>query len=378
MPTCDTCFRMFKTRGTLAKHQRFYHEGKRVSDLLPAKFTLTFFINQVRQTLSCPVCKYKRDRCRDVRAIGNHFTKAHPAFKLFISYHCQWCNGYIDPAEIEVHAHAHAQNLAFGKPFSPPHPSITPEDGSLSFVHDCGHFVDDCPGCDGTNLPAIHPESSPASISIDLQDGDVDNLVNCDPPSSSPSAVVVPPSYRDILLRSSSPIPDTFPSDMVVPSPPSPVLFDPSSQSSPCVSLSNPTQSPSTPPAVALLDPSLPGDADQCVVESHEMSTLSTTYSAPYPSVPDSPELMKPVLASSPAVSVGPQLDPEPQLCAPPKLAAGPSSPAPPMLCDPSVSPPASVLSMSPHDSPSQRQLLFGFSSPSNDESAKPPTSPQR
>ena len=154
MPTCPDCHRTLKMRGTLAKHQRLYHEGRRVmdSDLPPAKFTLNFFVNKVRQTLSCPVCTYKRDRCRDVRAIGNHFLKNHPAFKFVISYHCQWCNAYIDPAEIEVHAHAHAQNRAFGKPFSPPHPRINPEDGSLSFVHAPG-----ADRCEYAHLKRVDP-----------------------------------------------------------------------------------------------------------------------------------------------------------------------------------------------------------------------------
>lgn len=153
MPTCTLCFRPFKTRGTLARHQRLFHDGKRVpdSELPPPRFTLTFFVNQVQQTLSCPVCTFKRNRCRTVKPIGSHFTNAHPGFTLVVSYHCQWCNGYIDPAERLVHARAHSNNMAFGKPFSPPHPQIDLFDGTLSFVHDCGHSADTCSGCDGAS-----------------------------------------------------------------------------------------------------------------------------------------------------------------------------------------------------------------------------------
>ena len=231
--------------------------------------------------------------------------------------------------------------------------------------------------------------------------------MNRDPPTSSPSAVVVPLSYKDILLRTSSPIPDTFPSDIVVPSPPSPVFFDPSSQSSPCVFPGNPTQSPSTPPAAALLVPSSPGVDDQCVAEPHDMSSSSATYSALFPSVPDSPlvpsppdrgrpEVMKSVSASSPAVSVAESIgstpasdysvpDPSGQPIQYIDLPSGPSIPLldhcepstpprsrPPPTTSPSSSPPITPLSVSPCDSPSERMLLLGPPPPLTDTPVLP------
>ena len=134
MPNCTLCSKPFKTRGTLAKHQRLYHDGRTMDDSQPPiRFTLTFFVNEFRQTLTCPICPFSRDRCKSVKPIATHFQKVHPLYQLVVSYHCQWCNGYIDPAEIRLHAHAHFENLALNKPFSPPIPSINPADSSLSF-----------------------------------------------------------------------------------------------------------------------------------------------------------------------------------------------------------------------------------------------------
>ena len=246
-----------------------------------------------------------RDRCKSVKPIATHFQKVHPLFQLVVSYHCQWCNGYIDPAEIPLHAHAHFENLALNKPFSPLILSINPADSSLSFSDAkskpvVGNIDDDFIIQDSQPVP-------PADISIHTDDHDVANLVNTDPVVPSPTKVIVPPSYKDILLRNSSPVPDTFHS------PPSPILLDPTSQvssyscihsfkhscispcSSPHVQDVPPPQQPTThtllnsAPAKNLVD--TPGSdisisvGGSLVLEDSQIDqTPSSTYSAPYPS----------------------------------------------------------------------------------------------
>lgn len=350
MPNCALCAKAFKTRGTLAKHQRLYHEGRSIDGAVPAaSFTLTFFVNQVHQTLSCPVCSFSRDRCRSVKPIATHFMKQHPRFQLFVSYHCQWCNGYIDPSEIRVHAHAHLEHLALGQPFSPPHPVINPADNSLSFVDDNGQDVDEEQACI-VIIPETQPDPLPASISVHVDDRDIENIVNVHPSTTSPSAVVIPPSYKEILLRTSSPIPDTFSNDMVLPSPPSPVFFDPSASTSDDKPLVVSSQSPVGPmvPPREISVPSEPvSDVNAtCSGSSVSVGTLdfvssvntpvtpSSSYSDPDPSTP---QLSKPLVnESSPPVSA------------------------------------TSPLSVSPNDSPAERRLLLGSSSPIPDDVPEP------
>ena len=135
MPTCVLCRTNLKTRGNLACHHRLLHGGKSVGFGHVPEVTLLYFVNSVKQTLTCPVdyCSFKRNNCKDVQPIANHFTRCHPHHQLFVTYHIQWCNLYIDPAERPEHNWAHIQHLR-GGPFSPPTPVIDPKDHSLTYT----------------------------------------------------------------------------------------------------------------------------------------------------------------------------------------------------------------------------------------------------
>ena len=129
MPICILCGSNLKTRGNFAQHHRLLHEGKSLGPgHIPEKATLVFFANWVSQMLSCPLhyCKLIRNRCKDVRPIAVHFSRCHPHHQLCISYFCQRCNLYIDPAERREHNLAHIDQDRFGGPFSPPVPTINP------------------------------------------------------------------------------------------------------------------------------------------------------------------------------------------------------------------------------------------------------------
>jgi hypothetical protein len=69
--------------------------------------------------------------------MANHFSKCHRYHQLCVSFHCQRCNAYIDPAERREHVRAHMEQDVFHRPFSPPTPTINPVDNSLSFVRSC-------------------------------------------------------------------------------------------------------------------------------------------------------------------------------------------------------------------------------------------------
>ena len=98
-----------------------------------------FHINFLRERNSTDpdlsnLCKFQEADAEVLsQLIATHFQKVH-SYQLVVSYHCQWCNGYIDPAEIRLHAHAHFENLALNKPCSPPMAGINPADSSLLFT----------------------------------------------------------------------------------------------------------------------------------------------------------------------------------------------------------------------------------------------------
>ena len=87
MPTCVLCRTNLKTRGNLACHHRLLHRGKSVGFGHVPEVTLLYFVNSVKQTLACPVdyCSFKRNNCKDVQPIANHFTRCHPHHQLFVS-----------------------------------------------------------------------------------------------------------------------------------------------------------------------------------------------------------------------------------------------------------------------------------------------------
>ena len=137
MPVCLFCGATLKTRGTLARHYKLVHDGRSVNDAhVPEKVVLTFFVNELTQTLSCPLnfCSYESKRCKTVKPVASHFSRCHPYHQLCVSFHCQRCNSYIDPAERREHVRAHLEHDVFHKPFSPPTPSINPVDNSLDFT----------------------------------------------------------------------------------------------------------------------------------------------------------------------------------------------------------------------------------------------------
>ena len=69
MPNCTLCCRPFKTRGTLAEHQRLFHDGRSMDNLVPSEcVSLAYFVNLVQQQLQCLLCPFVRDRCKIIPA----------------------------------------------------------------------------------------------------------------------------------------------------------------------------------------------------------------------------------------------------------------------------------------------------------------------
>ena len=69
MRNCRLCCKPFKTRGTLAKHQRLFHDGHSMDNLVPLECVfLTYFVNLVQQQLQCPLRPFVRDRCKIIPA----------------------------------------------------------------------------------------------------------------------------------------------------------------------------------------------------------------------------------------------------------------------------------------------------------------------
>ena len=235
-------------------------------------------------------------------------------------------------------------------------------------------------------------------------DHDVTNLVNTDPVVPSPTEVIVPPSYKDILLRNSSPLPDTFSSEVLFPSPPSPILLDPSTSQVPSYSSDvkdepspqkqtssavlkpvqdvPPPQQPTThallngAPAINVVD--TPGSdisisvGGSLVLEDSQIDqTPSSTYSVPYPSAEPTTIDDRIIKSPNPPSSDCGPISPEPDIAVPSanppvRLFLSPSAPTPRLLKS-TVSPDvrSSPISVSPNDSPSERRMLFGLSSPS-------------
>ena len=97
MPLCSLCCRPLKTRGTLAKHKRQFHDGKSMDDSVPPEcVSLPYFLNLFQQPLKCPLCPFVRERCKNAKAIATHFRQQHPYHQLCVAYHCQWCDAHID------------------------------------------------------------------------------------------------------------------------------------------------------------------------------------------------------------------------------------------------------------------------------------------
>ena len=258
-----------------------------------------------------------------------------------MSYHCQWYNRYIDPTELWVRAHQ--ENLVLHNPFSPPHPRINPADSSLSFVDDCAHPIDESMDCADVSIPETQPDPSTASIFIHV--GGCVQMVLL-------RILFMITLLHPLLLRFWFPRPTkrSFFAAVLLSQIPSLVIWlfvlhYPLSTLTHQRSLihvfllmniklpDNPIQLPSTSPDAAHKDQSSPVNDDNGAAKSQDMSTPSTTYSAPYPRVHKCPK--------------------------------HPLSPCP-------------SLPLSLNDSSGQGHLLFGSPSPRIDVASKPLTATQR
>ena len=243
MPICILCGSNLKTRGNLARHHRLLHEGKSLGHgHIPEKATLIFFANRVSQTLSCPLhfCKFIRNRCKDVRSIAVHFSRCHPHHQLCVSYFCQRCNLYIDPAERREHNLAHIDQDRFGGPFSPPVPTINPQDHSLTYA--CSPRPDNiCLNAseglvDCANSQCAPDDASGDAINISLMANsngsfdEVSPLPTGIPTPSTPLAPSYPltpflvPTVISPILPS---VDNILAGKTFLPSPPSPTFLDP-------------------------------------------------------------------------------------------------------------------------------------------------------
>ena len=242
MPVCVYCGVTLKTCGTLARHHRLVHDGRSLNDNhVPEKVVLTFFVNQLTQTLSCPLsfCSYESKRCRTVKPVAKHFAKCHPYHQLCVRFHCQRCNAYIDPAEMHEHVQSHLEQDLYHRPFSPPTPNINPTDNSLNFVRTCNSpeyaAVHQCQDDVRTLVKDTQLTSSTFHSDLSSPDSQDPQLIpdTCDTTKSSPTLASTPLS-------------------VLIPSRPPPELLDPSQRQ---VSESDSLESPDSCNALANLPP---------------------------------------------------------------------------------------------------------------------------
>ena len=209
----------------------------------PPRATLTYFVNQYPQTLSCPLefCTYEKKSCKDVTSIVNHFRKSHPCFHLYVNYHCQRCHIYVDPAERLIHIKAHLDEDCRQIPFSPPVPVINPTDNSLSFQHqnDAGEAVDEIedllvPDTQSTSACSpSQPDEIPPSPAMENNEEPL-NIQSSTPISHQlpdPASISVHVADSDLVDLLQSPVDstDTIDSNLIIASKPTPQFLDPSS-----------------------------------------------------------------------------------------------------------------------------------------------------
>ena len=328
-------------------------------------------------------------------------------------------------------------NSALHQPFLPPVPQINHADNSLSFLDDkdtvvdpenisdnvipdtppecvlastpshvgedvisnttelievCDfmHFVDDV--IPNSSLDAVDP-----FISINVDDNDLDKLVNTDLAISLPG-VVVSPSYKEVLLRESSPN-QSIHTDILFPSPSSPELLDPSHDSSHVVDDVK-CITPSPPPLSACAsslwvnggESRMDNRCDQSAIsvlatncldaQKLEDITPKSSYSDPHLS--DRADVLVKVM-NPPVPTSSPVKEIVPSVTSPPTTTIAGNSPVvrkklfdtppTPRLLKSPCSSSESLLSVSPDDPPSQKKLLLG-SPPPNPYHVFPPNLP--
>ena len=285
---------------------------------------LTFFVNQFTQTLSCPLnfCSYASKRCRTVKPVATHFSKCHPYHQLCVSFHCQWCNAYIDPAEMCEHARVHLEQDLYHRPFSPPTPTINPTDNSFNFVRTCN----------SPEYAAVHQCQN--DVCILVKDTQLTSSTFCSN-SSSPYSQDLQLIHDTCDTTKSSPTLESTPLSGLIPSRPTPELLDP-----PQCQASEPDSLESTDSCNALAIPSLP-TPELCVPsQAHNLSlsiaSNDSAYDTHIPSPPPAPVLLEP--STSPPISpksFNPSPDLFPSCDSPPDLPPRSNHPSEPSSASP-------------------------------------------
>ena len=361
----------FRTRLNLIDHLTEHHpSGTPGAKEVPAVHELEVLIGRPRQTLFCPhpYCLFLVKNVASTRSLARHFLQDHPKHDIVFKFKCARCdctvaagdrsthvcgpvtsgNGAPDPVSDGV-----SISLVAGDDFASPPASV----GLRLAPHPRYHLPSSPPGlASPSTMPATPPSQLPPSqLPPPPPSGSqvhADWSSPCSLACSSPYDI--PPSSSVRLISPTS----SFDSLAEVPSgvrdsatPPSPSPAPPSHQLA--SDIAHPTPRPfSLEVKVAVSPPGSP-----CLSDPLADCTPASNFSGPCPPVCQI-YLVDAVKSSSAVCS---PLSTDPPSTTPPAASCPSDQPASPDL---PPSSPASWLSVSPSDSPLQRQLLIGPSPP--------------
>ena len=368
MPRCHRCNIDFRTRQNLVVHLGSAHpSASSPSTAVPTIYDLIVLLGRPRQTLFCPhpYCVFMVKDVASTRTLARHFVKKHPDHDLRIKYRCEECNIFVDPDRRAGHLREHLDYINC--------PNLSATDyANVSIAAPVDESLHECPDSPRGRTLAPNPPYALPLVASSQSSGAPASPTGIPSTPKSQSSPTQPSIPNDIAISSQGSAllvsqTGSCTSSLEIPSDVRELLHSPPVSSTPNVfsgqSLSSPPQPKNDPSDLGTPRSSFSDshhECDRASIRSQNIKDPSPPQCAIDNLVPD---------------AKGDNVNPSVKACDP--LSAVPSPPVS-QSAGPELPPssPTSWLSVSPNDSPLQRRLLIGPSSPPAAPTSKAPPPP--
>ena len=368
MPRCHRCNIDFRTRQNLVVHLGSAHpSASSPSMAVPTIYDLIVLLGRPRQTLFCPhpYCVFMVKDVASTRTLARHFVKKHPDHDLRIKYRCEECNIFVDPDRRAGHLREHLDYINC--------PNLSTTDyANVSIAAPVDESLHECPDSPRGRTLAPNPPYALPLVASSQSSGAPASPTGIPSTPKSQSPPTQPSIPNDIAISSQGSAllvsqTGSCTSSLEIPSDVRELQHSPPVSSTPNVfsgqSLSSPPQPKNDPSDLGTPRSSFSDshhECDRASIRSQNIKDPSPPQCAIDNLVPD---------------AKGDNVNPSVKACDP--LSAVPSPPVS-QSAEPELPPssPSSWLSVSPNDSPLQRRLLIGPSSPPAAPTSKAPPPP--